>query len=61
MPDIIGGPVRTKKAKVRILLTQNEWFGATYQEGRDTVKMTIQRLVEDGAYSDDLFADMSRK
>ena len=59
LPDIIGRLVQAKKAKVRVLSTRDEWFGVTYQEDREVVKVAIRQLIENGTYSDDLFADVS--
>ena len=46
LPDIIGRLVQTKKAKVRVLSTRDEWFGVTYQEDREAVKVAIRRLLK---------------
>ena len=59
LPDIIGGLVQTKKAEVRVLPTRDEWFGVTYQEDREAVKDAVRRLIADGIYSEDLFADLN--
>ena len=58
LPDIIGRLVQAEKAKVRVLSTRDEWFGVTYQEDREAVKVAIRRLIENGTYSEDLFADL---
>ena len=60
LPDIIGRRIREGKARVRVLPTRDEWFGMTYQEDRAAVMESVRRLIADGTYSEDLFADLSR-
>lgn len=59
LPDIIGRHIREGKARVQVLPTQDEWFGMTYQEDRAAVTEAVRRLIADGTYSEDLFADLS--
>ena len=59
LPDIIGRHIQEGKAKVQVLPTQDEWFGMTYQADRAAVTEAVRRLIENGTYSEDLFADMS--
>lgn len=59
LPDIIGRHIQEGKAKVQVLPTQDEWFGMTYQADRAAVTEAVRRLIENGTYSEDLFADLS--
>ena len=58
LPEILDRNIREGKAKVKVLSTQDKWFGMTYQEDREAVKAAIRHLIENGTYSDELFADM---
>lgn len=59
LPEILDRHIRKGRAKVRVLPTQDEWFGMTYQEDRAAVMESVRRLIADGTYSEDLFADLS--
>lgn len=60
LPEILDRHIREGKARVKVLPTQDEWFGMTYQEDRAAVMEAVRRLIADGIYSADLFADLSR-
>lgn len=59
LPEILDRHIRDGRAKVLVLPTQDEWFGMTYQEDRAAVMEAVQRLIADGTYSENLFADLS--
>ena len=42
---------------VRVYPTQSLWYGVTYSEDKPRVKAAISKLVEDGEYPADLWAD----
>jgi hypothetical protein len=46
----VGSLVRAKKARVKILPTQDRWFGVTYQEDRSKVRAAILELVRRRVY-----------
>ena len=47
--------INTKKAKVKILSTNEEWFGVTYKEDKPVVKEKIRRLIAEGKYPEKLW------
>ena len=47
--------IRKGKAKVRLLETQDKWFGVTYKEDKPAVVAAIRKLIEDGVYPEKLF------
>ena len=55
LPTIIDGLIRDGSARVRVLRTEDVWFGVTYQEDKDNVKKEFRRLVAEGAYRTPLF------
>ena len=59
LPDIIGRHIQEGKAKVQVLPTQDEWFGMTYQADRAAVTEAVRRLILNGTYLEDLFADLN--
>jgi len=55
LPTIVDQCIRKGKAKVRLLETQDKWFGVTYKEDKPAVVAAIRKLVEDGVYPEKLF------
>ncbi len=55
LPKIIDRLLQQKQATVRVLETQDKWFGVTYQEDKQSVMDAIRRLVEQGVYQEKLF------
>ena len=58
IPSFIGELLEEKKARVKVLDTDDKWFGVTYREDHDVVVEGIRRLVESGEYSEDLYEDL---
>ena len=55
LPKIIDKLLQEKKAAVKVLETQDKWFGVTYQEDKQSVMDAIHGLVEQGIYQKKLF------
>ena len=47
--------INTGKAKVKILPTNEEWFGVTYKEDKPVVKEKIRHLIAQGKYPEKLW------
>jgi len=45
IPEIVGTLVKQNKATVRVLSTQEKWFGVTYKEDKPIVQAAIRDLV----------------
>lgn len=54
LPTIIGELLQENKVVVDVLTSQDEWFGVTYKEDKQSVKDSIQALVDKGIYPSDL-------
>ena len=50
IPFVIDNMIRTKGEKVRVLETDEKWYGVTYKEDKDTVIEAMQKFVKDGYY-----------
>ncbi|NLB33789.1 MAG: nucleotidyltransferase, partial [Tissierellia bacterium] len=50
LPTIIDGLIRSGKAKVKLLETNDKWFGVTYKEDKQVVVDSIKQLIADGIY-----------
>lgn len=55
LPDVVGKMVTAQKASVRVLKTNDKWFGVTYHEDKQSVVESIQALVAEGKYPNQLF------
>jgi UTP-glucose-1-phosphate uridylyltransferase len=55
LPFGIDEMIKTQKAGVKVLESNDQWFGITYKEDKPDVIRKINKLVEDGIYSKKLF------
>ena len=46
------------KMSVKVLKTNDTWYGMTYHEDVVAVKDSFRKMLEDGVYKADLFADL---
>ena len=51
LPTIVDGMIKDKDEKVKVLTTDDRWYGVTYKEDVEPVKLAIKKLVDDGLYS----------
>lgn len=54
LPTIIGDLLENNKVSVKVLKSNDEWFGVTYKEDKQTVKDSIQALIDKGIYPEKL-------
>lgn len=50
LPIIIDGLIKSGKAKVKLLETNDKWFGVTYKEDKQVVIDSFKRLIANGVY-----------
>ena len=58
LPIHIGQLLRENKISVKVLKTDDKWFGVTYKEDKDFVIESFEKLIADGVYNADLFSDL---
>ena len=58
LPVLIGRLLRDGEVSVRVLPTQDVWYGVTYAEDRASVAASIGALIEKGLYQPDLYGDL---
>lgn len=58
LPTLIGNLLRFGRCTVRMLPTQDSWFGVTYKEDKDSVIRAFRALIESGQYSRELYSDL---
>ncbi|HAE45115.1 MAG TPA: nucleotidyltransferase [Lachnospiraceae bacterium] len=56
LPIIVDGMLNEGKAVVKVLKSNDQWFGVTYREDKDYVKESFAKLVEAGIYESPLFS-----
>jgi len=56
IPFAMNEVVRTGKARVKVLSTQERWFGVTYRAEKEMVANNLKDLVRRGIYPADLWA-----
>lgn len=50
LPERVGDLVTSGRARVRILRTEEKWFGITYKEDKPLVERAVRELVRRGVY-----------
>ena len=55
LPKIIDQLLSEKKASVKVLETNDKWFGVTYKEDKPAVAAAIRSLIEQGIYRENLY------
>ena len=55
LPDVIGTLIEEGKADVKVLPTNDKWFGVTYKEDKEKVVKSFEELIEKGVYPKRLF------
>lgn len=57
---VIAGQMLKKGGEFTVLTTDDQWFGVTYQEDKQSVIDSFAKLHADGVYQDDLYSDLNR-
>ena len=55
LPNHIGALINKNECKVKVLTSNDNWFGVTYKEDKPVVVAKIQELKDNGTYPDELF------
>lgn len=60
LPIHIGQLLDKDAVAVKVLPTNDKWFGVTYKEDKDFVVESFKKLIADGVYSTELFSDLNK-
>ena len=60
IPIYIGELLEEKKVSVKVLETNDKWFGVTYKEDKPLVVESFKKLISDGEYNEDLFSEFKK-
>lgn len=55
LPEVVGKLVKQGKARVRVLPTDEKWYGVTYQEDRPLIQAAMRELIRAGRYPEKLW------
>ena len=58
IPIFIGELLEQGKMSVKVLKTNDTWYGMTYHEDVAAVKNSFKKMLADGVYKADLFSDL---
>ena len=55
LPNIVDKLLKEKRANVKVLETQDRWFGVTYKEDKEIVQKAFSELIQNGVYTEKLW------
>ena len=55
LPEVVGALLREKKVSVKVLPTNDKWFGVTYKEDKEKVVQSLRNLIDKGQYPTSLY------
>ncbi len=58
IPVYVGELLKEGKMSVKILPTEDKWFGVTYKEDKAAVCKSFDELIKNGVYSKELYSDV---
>lgn len=58
IPTFIGELLAEGRISVKVLRTNDTWYGMTYKEDVAAVKDSFREMLEKGIYREELFADL---
>lgn len=58
IPTFIGELLSEEKMSVKVLRTNDTWYGMTYKEDVAAVKESFSKMLENGTYKGELFSDL---
>lgn len=61
LPIFIGQELPKGEFDVKVLQTNDKWFGVTFKEDKPQVVASFEKLIEDGVYLNDLFSDLNKE
>ena len=58
LPIYIDELLQKGQASVRVLESNDKWFGVTYKEDKEFVVKSFEQLIKNGVYKEKLFEDL---
>ena len=57
LPSIVGDMIEREGAKVRVLKSEDSWYGVTYPEDKETVMNAFEQMSREGIYPQPLWKE----
>lgn len=61
IPIFIGQLLEKGQVAVKVLKTNDTWYGMTYREDVDAVRESFRKMLDEGLYTEELFGDLEDK
>ena len=61
IPIFIGQLLEKGQVAVKVLKTNDTWYGMTYREDVDAVRESFRKMLAEGVYTEELFGDLEDK
>lgn len=61
IPIFIGQLLEKGQMAVKVLKTNDTWYGMTYREDVDAVRESFRKMLDEGLYTEELFGDLEDK
>ncbi len=61
LPGVVDKLITQGRAKVKVLISKEQWYGVTYKEDKPHVKSAIKRLIENGVYPENMWGDKNEQ
>ena len=55
IPLVVNKMIKSQIGKMKVLNSEAQWFGVTYQEDKPIVQQKLKDLVEEGVYPESLW------
>lgn len=55
LPSVVGELLAENKADVKVLKSEDKWYGVTYKEDKPVVEAAIRKMKEEGLYPENLW------
>ncbi|MPM41076.1 hypothetical protein SDC9_87726 [bioreactor metagenome] len=55
LPAVIDSLIRENKARVKVLKSEEQWYGVTYKEDKNIIENAILKLINNGIYPENLW------
>lgn len=56
IPIVVDHFINNEKGKVKVIPSSAQWFGVTYKEDAPEVRASLQKLISDGVYPENLWS-----
>ncbi|MBN2316509.1 MAG: NTP transferase domain-containing protein [Sedimentisphaerales bacterium] len=55
IPSVVDDLIKSRKATVKVLKTEDSWFGVTYRQDKEVAAQCIRKLTDEGLYPEKLW------